>query len=489
MARLSGFWMVLALAGGVHAQRVLEPVRNIEEFRPAGSLRMWTFTHQAKDMGRLFSTVTSHMTIDGENALVIERRLSVDFALTGSPHTAAVQGASYVSPAGYYRGDNVVITSDSLSERLSMEYVDGALRGFFTRGAEEVERTVTFPPDRYAWEYNLVDQLEIFLARQRIAVGESFVDTLYQPQAMTSFVVSGEVSEFVHKELYKGKFDSVFVIHLEAPQPFDCYFTPDRRLARVDFVPQRIRVYLDLDTRTQVLREQAGERGWQTATSHTLHWIAFLLVGALGVLFFARRIPRPLQWSGAIVLGAAAFAVSLVTQVPLQKWLAEQLVPHGQATHVLSYGRALVPALAGAVIQELLKLGGILVIARWMSRDRETLIVAGTILGAAFGFLEAFYRLGFVGGELFGWETLERTFLVLFHTTSAAMLAASFRESRRNLTGVVLTLVAVNGIMRFLPALVHHNDATPELVSLLSAGTVVLLMIVALVLRTAGKSR
>lgn len=465
-----------------YAQRVLEPVESVTDFRPVGSFRMWTFTHQAKDMGRLFSTVTGERRVGGESALVIERRFRIDYALTGMSRTAEVEGQSYVTSEGYYRGDEIVITNDSVAERMAMEYVNGRLTGYFTRGGTRVEQSLDLPSDRLPWDFNLVDQLEMFLARQRLAVGATFSDTLYQPQSLASLPVVGLVSDFTYKELHKGRFDSVFVIHLTTPQPFDCYFTPDRRLARVDFLPQRIRVYLDLVTTTSALKQQAGERSWGLAVSHIPHIVLYLLIGGLGVMFFTRSKPSWQPLAVAAALGAAAFGLTLITQIPLQKSLSERFLGTGGSGALWSYAGAVVPALAGGLVQELLKFGGVMVLLRLIRVELQARPALGAVIGAVFGILEACLRVGYFSDELLGWTLLERGFMVIFHATSGALLAFWLFESRRRLFGVVAGLTIINGLVRYLPTFSQRGDIAPEVVNLLIAALILLVALAALTL-------
>ncbi|MCB2201824.1 hypothetical protein KQH51_03410 [bacterium] len=484
-------WLLLALSlfatGAGHAQPELEPVEEITDYRPIGSLRMWTFTHQAKDMGRLFSTVTREDEVGGEDVLVIERRFSISYALVGSDATASVQGESYITPLGFYRGDNITLTNDSLTERLSMTYESGSLSGFFTRGGNQVDRTVSLESDMYPWDFNLVDQLEMFLARHRIAVGESIYDTLYQPQSMSTIPISGLVSDFEYKQLYKGKFDSVFVIHLSAPQQIDCFFTRDRRLARVDFLPQRIRVYLDLVTQTEALKAKAGQRSWTFDSSQIPHWILYLIVGGLGVLFFARTKPSWTQIGLAAALGVALFAISLVTQIPLQEWLVRTFLGQGGPDEQWSYGGALLPALAGGVVQGLLLAGGVGVLVRWFRPDSRTRVTLAAVVGAVFGLFEACLRLGYFSDELFGWSLLERGFMIVFLAASTALIGAWWTKKREQLLAVVVLVMLVNSALRYVPIFAQRGVLDPELVNLLIAAAVVVFVLMALLVMKRGQ--
>ncbi|MBD3401657.1 hypothetical protein GF420_02085 [candidate division GN15 bacterium] len=480
--------VVLSVAIPAAAQRVVPPVEKVTDFRPIGSLRMWTFTYYAKDMGRLFSTVTGEREVAGNDCLVIERRLSISYELMGSDREIAATGESFISPEGYYRGDNLTIVNDSLTERLVMEWSDDTLSGFFTRMGSKVEREVPLPDNRFGWDPNFVDQVEIILARHRLAVGETITDTIYQPQAMATAFVRGSINDFQYKQLYKGKFDSVFVVHLDSPVEADCFVTPDHRLVRFDFVPQRIRVYQDLVTQTDAIKEQAGRRDWSFNPSQLPHWILFLIVGGLGVLFWLRGRPSIKPLAIAIATGIVIFFVTLITQVPLQTWLAESFLEPGVDGRQWSFLGAVWPALAGGVIQEVLKLAGVILLTRLLRPTRESWPVLGAALAAAFGFFEAAYRLGYFSAELLSWQVLENAFWILFHATSGMLYGIALQRAGSRFTLTIVGMVLLNTVLRYVPIFAQRQALDVGLLNLLTA-LVILIFVVAILLWSRGQHR
>jgi hypothetical protein len=214
---------------------------------------------------------------------MVAHKMSLDYALMSTERKVGLEGISFISERGYYLGDSLTMVDDTLQERIEMRWQEGGgLAGFFTRAGTEVERTIELDASRFAWDLLLVDQLELYLARQDLAIGDSISDTVYVPQSLVSASVKAFVREFGHREIYKGKFDSVFVIEFYQPQRVDAYFTPDKELVRFDIVDRRIRAYLDLDRIVPLSKRPPGESSSEvglSAFSAESAVTAFLLLG------------------------------------------------------------------------------------------------------------------------------------------------------------------------------------------------------------------
>jgi hypothetical protein len=105
---------------------------------------------------------------------------------------------------------------------------------------------------------------------------------------------------FVNKQVYKGTFDSTFVIVYSQPQHQAFYFTPDKRLVKVEIPGQQLKAYLDI---VRVFDVGAPEE-----TGHALGgfvarlpvFTAYLILGLFSLVFFAgRAYRRPVTWLAA----------------------------------------------------------------------------------------------------------------------------------------------------------------------------------------------
>lgn len=474
---------LLVLAGSLVAQPGLVPADSMLAYRAIENLRVWTFTYQAQDMGRLVSYVAGLDEVNGQPAVRLEREFNIDYNLLNENRTAAVKGESFVAAAnGVYLGDDIDVTTDSLTERLTFEVDGDELSGFFTRGGREVERTVAWPNPAYAWDPNLIDQLEMYLAFQPVSVGGQFTDSIFQPQSLLWTQIAGYCDDYYYKEIYRGKFDTVYAIHLTAPTPMDLFFTPDRELVRADFLRQAIRVYQDVNARAQPEGQRRAPSEMPGATGRFSlerigQYAGYLLIGLFGLLFFVRTFFRYVESYLAMAAGVAALVVVLLTQMPLQERLL------AAADETLSLISLLPPAAVAAAIQELLKLIAIGLLLRLFRPQPGRSTAIGAAVGTAFGVVEAIYMAGLSAESVSFWFVLRDGSLILFHIVSGFLLGYALgRSGTRWLSMLGLTFV-LHLVLRFLPTFSYVGSLDYELVAMFMAVLVLIVVIMVLLVR------
>lgn len=474
---------LLAMTAPASAQRSIPAADSMTAFREINNLRVWTFTHKAKDMGRLVSFVDGIESMNGQAALRINREFNIDYSLLNDQRTMSVVGQSFVASAGWYLGDHLEVGTDSVSERLELEVDGNKIEGYYTRQGREIDQSLAWPRDYFAWDPNFLDQLEIFLAMHSLTVGETFADTIFQPQSLLYAPVTGFCDDFRYVELYRGKFDSVFTIQLTSPTPMDLYFTADRRLVRADFLTQQIRAYQDVNSKAQPKTPvKPPVTGSRFSIGRLLQYLGFTLIGLVAVLFFNRTFFRYFESYFALIAGAIAFSLTLFTQVPLQ----EMLLGAADVTQSLSLSTFLLPSAAAAVLQEILKLIAIGIVLRFLRPQPGRGVVVGALVGAMFGVLEACWTIGFASASLDFWTLLRNGAMILYHVSAGVLLGQAIERGARRWVQRLVMLIVIHIVLRFLPALAFTGKLDDPLVALVVA--VLVLVMVSLVLLTGRPS-
>jgi hypothetical protein len=477
----------LLLAVPAEAQRTIPAADSVLGYRTLNNLRVWTFTHRAKDMGRLVSFVDGVESINGRTAVRINREFHIDYNLLNEQRTLSVIGQGFVTSSGLYLGDHLEVGTDSVSEQLELEVDGNKVEGYYTRQNREIDQSLAWPKDYFAWDPNLLDQLELFLALHPLTVGASFSDTIFQPQSLLFTAVTGYCDDFQYLELYRGKFDSVFTIHLTSPTPMDLYFTADRRLVRADYLTQQIRAYLDVNSQAQPkTATKPPVTGSRFSVNRLLQYLLFVVIGAIGVFFFNRTFYRYFESYFALIAGAVAFGLTLFTQVPLQ----EMLLGSAEVSKSLTLTTFLLPSAVAAVIQELLKLIAMALVLRFLRPQPGRSLVVGALVGGIFGVLEACWTIGFAGVSMDYWTIIRNGAMILYDVSAGVLIGLAIERGAGRWLGMLGTLIVIHFCLRFLPALAFTGKLDDPIVSLIVA--VVVLVLVSLTLQMslrAGQKR
>ncbi len=467
-------------------QRSVSASNSIEDFRPVGELRIWTFFAKQKAFGKLKSVVKETTDIDGRSAVVFEDELSIDYSQFGSDRKVAISGEQYASSEGAYLGTSYKIGPADSTESLELRLEDKTVEGYYTRGDNEIETSVDFAGDMFAWDADFVDQLEVMLAMRDIAVGDSIIDSVFLPQSLVKSRVVGTVASWEWNQIYKGRWDSVFVINLTSPQRYQLCFAADKRLIKTNMLDQDRRVYLDLVQKPKPDAVSQQSRSFSAAKLLLAlpHYLAYLLVGAAVVMFLAAAGRGWLNSYLALVVGGALFALVPLVQSPIQQWIAETWMLPAMKEGGSLYGLWLAPSLVAGVLQEGLKLGALVLILMARGEKGYRFAAVGAFLGAGFGIVESCYALGFTTTQLFTWSLLERTFLIIFHAGSGALLGYALDRGKNCLPIFVTVTVALNTVLRYSPLFVREQVIDGGLMHFIQAFLIVgFLLLVIFVLK------
>ncbi len=443
------------------------PVKSVIDYRPIGEMRIWTFVSRDSTLGRLISVVRETKNVNGREGVVIQQEMALDMSKIGGVPMAKSSGHRWIALDGGYLGEETKLISEDQTNDVRLEVDGKRLTGYFTRGDDKVEQDIAWPGNRFVIDPYFADEMELFLARRGLKVGETFADTVFSAQTLLFSSVAGEVRDFIYTELYKGRFDSVFVIQMTQPEVQTLLVTRDFRLLRMDFTEHgRLRAYLDRVAMPQadVAKTTPVARPLTTIEKvmRLAHWGVYLLLSAVILWLFARRRIRFLpNWVG-LLGGGLIYVLVIFLQTPLQTWLITKLVSPTASSGIILLGGVL-PSLVAGFFQEGVILALLQQIARQFQLPRFRMPVIGAFVGAGFAIFEALYLT--VPGPLIGGQLVERSFLLLFHI-SAGYLMGYLLALRWKVWGGWTALAVANSLIRFLPMLILQRLVSIELLHL-----------------------
>lgn len=439
------------------------------DYRSLGEIRAWTFIVKDSTIGTLISTVKDEIEINNIDGYLIKEKLKLNYEKTGSSLKMNIESEHYVDSKGFYLGDKMQLKINDQDEKLELERSDEMLKGFTTRGGNEIDQSHTFKKNGYAVENNFIDQYELFLAMRDIKVGDIIEDSIFIPQSMTMGNIKAEVKDFINLRVYNQVFDSVFVIQYSEPQEQTHYFTLDKRLIKAVIPAQDLKIYLDVVTKLpEALTKSVASK--RSILDMVIIYFIYLIAGIISLLFF---IKDGYRWSLSYIslfIGGIIFIIIIFTQIPLQIKLMNNLFIPRVKLGGSPYFWGMLPALSAGAIQEILKALTIILIIKVSRIKGYKYIIIGAMCGVGFGIVEACYLVGGAdSSQLFSISLLERGFMILFHTTSGALLGYAYSVSLNKLSIFAVLMIIVNSIFRYLPVFVQFQSAPPEMLSILLA--------------------
>jgi len=455
-------------------------------YRPLGEFRLWTLIVRDSVVGKYTSTVTGTTVVDGLSGYVIKEELNVDMSRAARPGNAVryrLSSERQVAADGTYFGDVMDFTVNDDTARIELRREGPSLEGSVRQGGRETPQSIAFDPPVFAVDNLLFDQLELFLAMQDIVVGDTLRATLFVPRDLATAPLTASVESFQYYQLYRGVFDSVFVIKFLQPQAMVAYFSPLKRLLKIHVVASQVKAYLDIVRKEPPPppRTSASETATRMV-SLVPGYIVYALLGLLSAaLFVGDQYRRKLTYL-ALLVGAGGFLLTTITLLPLQFWLLRTVLIPGAARGGSPYWLGLLPALAAGIIEELLKLALLVGTAAVAKLAAERVRGVGTALGAGFGILWACHLATISNSDPFSWALLERGFTILFHAVSGAWLgrALYLRSAQHRWWPVVILLVATNALLHYLPVFVQQGVISAVVLHLLVPTLVLALALAAL---------
>ena len=466
------------LPDGAVPARDIEASASVTAFRPIGELRVWSYYNLGKRFGQFSSLVKEGPVIDDRRAVELEERVNLDYSLIGTDRHDRISGRTYLDETGAYLGTQLDIGPDDSLETMQLSREGDDVSGYYTRGGVRQTTSMVVDSDFGAWDPDFVDQLELMLALKDLSIGTTFADSIVSPRALLKTVVSGQVNYFMRREITKGYFDSVFVIHLDRPFEGEAYFTANKRLVRTDFTNQRIRVYQDLVQKPSVKPgATAGSREarpqptltWQAVLFKLPYYIGFAMAGLLAMLMFSREAFRDRFAYVCFIGGVVMYVLIPQVQNPIVIAIISALLPDQGISGAGAYALAAVPPVFGGLFQTalvLLVLYGLFVV-RKIPKARH--VGYAVFLLGGFAVAEACYMSGLTLRPLFGWDGLGQLTLILFHVATGALLGGAFGLGRKHLIPAAAAAVLVNALLRYMPFLQQQTVVDSAVVHMLMA--------------------
>lgn len=483
------------LPKGAVTERSITASPSVESFRSVGDLRIWRFFAKQTTFGQLTSTVTGRRDTGGQPALTVKESLQIDFTKIDGEAQEIVSGETYVTTSGGFAGCDLRIGPSETAEHLVMTASDGELTGFYTRGGEMNEISQPWETESFFWDAHLVDQLEIFLAMHDLAIGTTISDSIFLPQSLMRARIAGRVVYFMWQEIYKGKIDSVFVIRLTEPSAFQLYFTPDKKLVRVDMVDQGIRVYQDVvrqaavGTSAEPVMPGRAPFSLRALVFKLPHYFAFAVVAGMSILLLAARAFRWPESYLSMCAGIVLYVLMSVAINPMLIWMAKHWVNLQSTSGSSLYLAGTVLPLFTGLIQAGLMYSGIFFVSKLSGIRSYQWCGLGAFLGAAFGLAESIHISGWQIQVLFDWALLERSVMIVMYAASGALIGRFMSGEGVYLVWGIVGAALVNGAIRFLPLLVQTRKIGIEAVHLVMALGVVVYLLVVVVLSKKALSR
>jgi hypothetical protein len=442
---------------GAVLERSVAASPSVTAFRPLGEYRVWRFFSRQTTFGQLSSLVEAETRIDGVPALTLSESLRLDYTLLGGDKVVVTKGETYATPDGKYLGHRLEIGDGQTKERFEVERRGSSLEATYTRGGAELSSAAPYPETSYFWDLQLVDQLEIYLAMHDLEIGAMLEDSIYLPQSLMKTRLAGQVIYYMWQEIYKGKIDSVFIIRLSEPSECQLYFTPDKKLVRVDLINQGIRVYQDLVRMSPVKAErspvdaQAFAFSWKLLLLKAPHYFVFLLLAALALVLVSTR---GFRWKLSYLYlpaGILLYAIMPLAINRLMAGMAGSWLDPGRTGGAAVYFVGLIPPLVlGAIHVGVLGLG-IYCLGRWFKVRAYRFSALGAFIGAGFALAEAVHQSGLRIELLFDWPLAARAASIFLYTFAGAVVGRGLAVRGVWAVRYAIAAVVVIGVFRYLP--------------------------------------
>ena len=465
------FTACLMFSATAEAQRSVPPRPTFSAYRQVDDFRLWTFLQKDSVIGTLTSRVDRAKEIHGVAGFALTEELTLDFTKVGGEHALNVIGEHYVAGDGSYLGSEIELSIGGQEGKLEVKRRGGELVGEIGRGRQEQKVSMGIPSRVLAIDNHMVDQFELYFAMRGLTEGDVIDDSIFVPRDMLMAPIRGQVIGWQWQELYKGVLDSVFVVRLEQPSPMELFINRGLLLRKINIPLQDMRIYRNVVRKES--RPGPPPFSFGRMVTQIPQYVVFVLAGLVGMLLFSGGLLRQgTIWLAMLVGGIAVVVVALV-QVPLQEYLFAQVYrPRMQGGMAIFWG--LVAVLPAGVIQEGLKLLGILLLRRWRRFPIEASMAVGAAVGAGLGVIEAAYIQTVVGEtDLFTWGVLQRVLFVLFHATSGALIGRAYRVGGKMLWLVLGATVAGNAVLRLLPMFLQGGRVDAGMLSIVSGMLVV----------------
>lgn len=471
----------LIFSVAVQAQRSTQASKSFNDYRPVGETRLWTFLLKDSTIGQLLSTVEKEIKINGEAGYALNDRIYLDYSKVGNPVIIDVSGQHYISNNGFYLGDDLKFIINEQEERLDFEKDNDKITGYITRSGEKQDFEISCQENRFAIDNNFIDHYEAYLALRDLKVGDTISDSIFMPQTGLMGMIEGQVVGYSWQQLHKTLFDSVFVIRLTSPQNMEMFFTPDKRLLKVNIKSIQMRIYLDAIQQRPESKPQVSMFTLNSFIKLLPAYFIFIIIGFITALLFSSK--KIVSKLGLISFGVGLLSVLVVVwiQLPIQNYLFKLLYAPSIAIGETSFFMGLLTTLPAGIIQEGLKIISIILVLNLLKSNKDNSKLIGVMFGTGLGIAGAFYFISIVPLQgIFSWGLLERVYWIMFHVISGSLIGWIYFNKKSKLILTLIITILLNITLRSLPLLSPINVLPIETIIILYAVIVLIFLSVSL---------
>jgi len=461
LKKLAIYLFIWIIAAGVVCGQNLPRVTDIEKYWPEGEKRLFEFFDGETKIGRLEAVMDDVGSKNGRKIYKIREELSLD--LTQKRQGYALKAESEIeldNNANFMRGITELAV-DEKKEIIVAEFDVSAAEIIIKRenGSVSERRLVSQVPISVLDNF-LLDQLELVLAGYDFRPQKNITFRSFSIQG--GYITEYEFDIFEKVELQYGPFtDSVWRIEMLRPSRASVYVDRAHRIVKFIDHDQNIAAELTIDpfARRMTPRKSFAEQIDDQMTRLPIYGL-YILVSAVWLMFLGRDSYR-IRWSYLFFLiGGLLYPVIYITQAPLQKYYAIQVLGPALGAGESIAVPAIIPALLTGLIQESLKFIPLLVAWRWLRLKPAALISLGAFIGAGFGCFEACHIVGplFQKQVLTGYTLIERVFTIMFHMTMGAVLG--FGLARKQIWQFWLIAVGLHALSNYLVVFVQMKVMT-----------------------------
>ncbi len=447
--------LLVLLHGAILAQ-TLPRVDKLDQYWSEGKKKTYSFFIDEQEVGRLDAEMDDIREKDGRQIYRIREKLSLDLStqiegfLFDVSENVTVDGL-----AKFIAGEASVRVGDR-QEKIRARYEPDSGAVIFDRGEDETGiRKIAVDGPVYVVDNYMLDELEMILATQDLTPGKSITVPVISAQGM--YGAEYEFNVVGRTQVSYGPFtDSVWQVNLIRPSEATLYIDREHLLVKYMDPAQKLTAELVRDpfeNRRQPAKSMAQHVEDQISRAPIYGF--YLLIALIWLLFLGRDSYRT-KWSYILfILGMVVYPIILITQAPLQKWYAVQVIVPALSRGQSIFVPAMIPSLLTGLIQETLKFIPLLIIARAAKFKPLTIISLGAFIGAGFGFVEACHIAGpvFQARALTSVTLFDRIFAILMHVVLGAGMG--YGIARRKAWQFWLAAIGIHSFATYLVVFVQ----------------------------------
>ncbi len=426
--------------------------KSVDEVRQIDGKRKYNYYLNDSLVGYFQSIFKADVEFNNIPCYITHERIVLDFAPVGQDYKIQIRNRHYFNEAGYYIGDDMLISSGGKAHRLYLLNKKEVLSGYYTDGEQKENIEQFLSPTIFTLDNNMIDQVEFLLAFKDIKVGDTIIDSIFAPQTMIQSQVKIVVEDYVGKR-YGNIYDSAYACHFIEPIEQYAFMTKDRKLIKLTQESQGISVVL-VESPLDKMAPKEKALTFIGFVKRIPIYIVYLIFGIIFASpFLLKNYKRPEIYI-ALVLGGAVYLINNYVTFPLQKWYgAEILIPAMEKGSSLYLYGALTTLISG-FFQETIKLIPIILIFLWKRPTQKLSIAIGVLAGIGYAIYAASsitgnpYQIGAM--PILSVAVFGQIVMILFHTAAGAGYGYGINRGWKQLFMIWLPLVLIHTLYDYL---------------------------------------